>query len=145
MSLGGGPSQKNDDPHNDPSSTEEWSQSARSALVCYAGSVSKAAEGYVHLEGIRLHGAVISSGLNFSGVVLRFPLVLNRCRFTDDIKLVSAELAFLNLSGSFAKAIWADRLNAKGNVLLRDRFTANAEVSLWALIYTVLLTVMVDL
>src|SRR5689334_21714834 len=106
-----GPSQKNDDPHNDPSSTEEWGpeREVRAGLLRWL-CIVKAAEGYVDPQGIRLHGAVISSALNLSGVVLRFPLVLNRCRFTDDIKLVSAELAFLNLSGSFTKAIWADRL-----------------------------------
>src|SRR3954447_22496997 len=67
-----GPSQHNDDPHNNPSSNEEWGseRKIRAELLRWL-CVDKMAEGYVDPQGIRLHGAVISSDLNLSGAVLR--------------------------------------------------------------------------
>jgi hypothetical protein len=126
-----GPSQEDDDPHNNPFADEDWGpeREIRAELLRWL-CMDKTAEGYVDPQGVRLHGATISDDLNLSGAVLRFPLVLNRCRFPGNIRLVSAELAFLNLSGSFTRAIWADRLKVKGNVFFRGGFTAQGEVRL---------------
>src|SRR5262249_10458963 len=78
--------------------------------------------------GIIIHGAEISGVLDLSSVVLRFPLALNRCRVTDAIHLISAELPFLDLSGSSVQTMRADRITVKGNVFLKDGFSSHGEV-----------------
>jgi hypothetical protein len=126
-----GPSQKSVGPQNDPFSNQEWGaeREIRADLLRWL-CIDKAAEGYVDARGIRMQAATISGETDLSGAVLRFPLVLNRCRFSGDIWLISGELTFLDLSGSSVKAIRADRVTVKGNFFLKDSFTAHGEVRL---------------
>lgn len=126
-----GASNKNDDPHNDPSSHERWAadRDVRAELLRWL-CLDKAAEAYVDPRGIRVHGASIVGPFDLSGAILRFPLVLNYCRLTDNLKLISAELAFLDLSSSSANGIRADRVEIKGNLFLGDKFTSHGEINL---------------
>ena len=126
-----GPSQKNEDAHNNPSSHEEWAagREIRAELLRWF-CLNKAVENHIDPRGIRLHGAKISGELDLSGAVVRFPLVLNRCRFIADARLVSADLAFLDLSGCATKAIRADRLTVRGNLFLGNDYRAEGEITL---------------
>jgi hypothetical protein len=92
--------------------------------------LDKAAEPYVDPRGIKLYSGKISGELDLSGAVLRFPLILNRCRVPEDIKLIASELVFLDLLGSSVQAIRADRIKIKGNAILRRGFTSHGEVRL---------------
>jgi hypothetical protein len=126
-----GPSRKNDDPHNDPSSDKEWAaeREIRAEVLRWL-CIDKAAKDYVDLRGVVIHGAKISGDVNLSGALLNFPFVLNFCRCSSDFCLISAELTFLDLSGTSCKGIRADRLKVKGNVFLKDGFSADGEVRL---------------
>lgn len=126
-----GPSEDDDDPHNNPSHAETWGPKRQiRADVLRWLCTNRAAEGFVDLEGIIIHGAKIVGDLYLSSASLRFPLEFWRCRFSDQIQLVSARIASLRLSGSLTASIVADGLKANSDVFLDQGFITHAEVSL---------------
>lgn len=127
-----GPNENDDDPHNNPSSGEDWGpQREIPAELLRWLCVDKTAETYVDPQGIRIHGAKISSSLNLSFASVRFALGFRRCRFSDSIWLVSARLPSLTLSGSSTQKITADGAKFQYSLFLNDGFSATGAVSLW--------------
>jgi hypothetical protein len=126
-----GPSPKDDDPANEPAKADEWGpeRQIRASLIRWL-CVDRDAKSAVDPKGIWIHAARISGGLDLSFVSVPFPLRLRRCRFTDDANLISTNLSGLNLAGSRALSVTADRANVKGSVFLRDGFSADGEVRL---------------
>jgi hypothetical protein len=125
-----GPSHKDDDPLNNPSSIDEWdtAREIRAKLLRWL-CVDHTAETYVDPQGIWIYGAKISSALKLNFTSVRFPLGLRRCRFTDEIRLVSATLPTLNLSGCAVPGIIADGAKFHYDVFLNDGFSATGRVS----------------
>jgi hypothetical protein len=126
-----GPSAKDDDPANDPAKAEEWrhERAIRAGLIRWL-CVDRDAASAVDPEGIQIHAARITGPLDLSFVSVPFPLSLWRCRLTDNANLVSAGLPALDLAGSQVRSIHVDGANVKGNVFLRDGFTAEGTVQL---------------
>jgi hypothetical protein len=126
-----GPSEKDDDPHNNPSAEEEWgpAREIRAELVRWL-CVDKAAEGKIDSRGIRVHGAKISGKLDLSFAFIASVLGFSHCRFTEEILLRWATLANLSLHGSSAKSIDAQGVTIGGNLGLCHGFRAQDEVCL---------------
>lgn len=126
-----GPSDKNEDPHNDPFSTEKWGpeREIHAELVRWL-CADKTAEAHVHVRGIRLHAAEISGHLILSDATVQFSLELRRCRCTDPFWLVSTQILDLDLRGSATKLIRADGAKIQGDLNLADGFTARGGVNL---------------
>jgi len=126
-----GPSDKDDDPLNDPARADEWDheREIRADLIRWL-CVDRDAASAVDPMGIQVHAARITGGLDLSFVPVPFRLLLVRCRLTDDTNLISADLPALNLAGSRVQSVTGDRTNVKGSVFLRDGFSAEGEVRL---------------
>jgi uncharacterized protein YjbI with pentapeptide repeats len=71
-------------------------------------------------RGIRVEGARIIGELNLTHIDVPFPLSLRNCRFDGNIRLSSARLSSLDLSGSHMKAMIADRVTVVGSVYLNE-------------------------
>ena len=128
-----GPSDKDDDPANDPGRADEWGpeREIRADLLRWL-CVDRDAKSAVDPKGIQAYAARVAGALDLSFVSVPFPIRLWRCRFTDDAILISAELPALNLGGSRVLSVAADRTKVKGNVFLRDGFRAKGAVRLLA-------------
>ena len=87
---------------------------------------------FVTYLGIRLQGVRIDGPLCLDGARIRFPLFFVKCAFPNDIFLNQAELQVLSLEASRVKTIWANEFKTKGDVLLRNGFIADGQVSLSA-------------
>jgi sRNA-binding regulator protein Hfq len=126
-----GPSSRDDDPANDPSTAETWGpeRSIRAELVRWL-CVDREAKDRVDPRGIQAHAAKIDGELNLSFVAVPFPLVLTRCRLMDAATLWSLEIPTLSLAGSWVRAIKADGASVKGTFFLSDGFRAEGEVRL---------------
>jgi hypothetical protein len=126
-----GPSDKDDDPANDPAKADEWGHERviRADLIRWL-CVDREAKSAVDPRGIQVHAAKITGALDLSYVSVLFPLRLRRCRFTDDANLISTQVPALSLAGSRVLSINADGASVKGDIFLRDGFSAEGEVRL---------------
>lgn len=85
----------------------------------------------VDLKGIHIKGAHIIGPLDLGYANILFPLGFNACYFQHRIYLLSADIVSINLnSAHLADGMWAEGLSVKGNVLLRNGFTACGDVRL---------------
>src|SRR5713226_9558542 len=80
--------------------------------------------------GIRVLGARMVDGLNLSYVHVPFALVLNHCSIPARISLHSADVAQLNLNGSYTGEIDGEGINVRGELFLGYGFHASGEVVL---------------
>jgi hypothetical protein len=126
-----GPSDKDDDPANDPAKADEWGpeREIKAKLIRWLCKDRDAASA-VDPKGIQVHGARITGALNLAFVSVPFPLGLCRCCFTHNANLISTDLPALNLAGSRVLSVAADRANVKGGVFLSNAFNAQGEVRL---------------
>jgi hypothetical protein len=126
-----GPSRKDDDPANDPAKADEWGheREIRADLIRWL-CVDRDAASAVDPKGIQVHAARITGALDLSFVSVAFPLLMWRCRLTEDADLTSTDLPALNLAGSRVRSVTADGANVKGGIFLRDGFSAEGEVRL---------------
>jgi hypothetical protein len=126
-----GPSDKDDDPANDPAKADEWGheREIRAKLIRWLCRDRDAASA-VDPKGIQIHAAKITGELDLSFVSISFPLGLWRCRFTDDADLTSSDLPGLNLAGSRVLSLTAEGTDVTGGVFLKDGFSAEGEVRL---------------
>jgi hypothetical protein len=125
-----GPNDNKDDPANDPSRAAEWDpdREIRSQLLRWL-CVDRVAKEYVDPKGVQLFGAKLMQALDLEYVTIPFGLSLWRCRLTD-FTLHSMELPELDLQGSWADTIQADRIKVHGSVFLRNGFRAENEIRL---------------
>ena len=80
---------------------------------------------------IHLHGAWISEGLDLAHVSIHYALMLSNCHFGASVIMLHMECPALYLNGSrLVQGLNADGLTTKGNVNLRDDFSAEGEVRL---------------
>jgi len=126
-----GPSGDFNDPSNDPAKADAWGpeRQVRAGLIRWLCTEREAAD-RVDPKGIRLRSAKITGRLDLAFATVTFPLGLVQCRVTDQITLQHANLPALSLDGSWTRAIAADGLNVKGDIFLREGFTAEGEVRL---------------
>ena len=125
-----GPTPANED--NDPSKADkEWGleREIRAEVIRWL-CVDEKAKQEVDPKGVRVYGAKITGKLDLSYVIVPFPIKLEHCRLMEDAELYETQLPFLNLQGSWVRAITADRLDVKGSVFLRNGLHADAEVRL---------------
>ena len=81
---------------------------------------------------IHLHGAWIFGGLNLMHARIPYALMFPNCHFVSSVMTPHMECAALCLDGScLAQGLLADGLTTKGNVFLRNGFSAEGEVRLW--------------
>ncbi len=73
----------------------------------------------LHEKGLRIRGAWIPDRLDLEGCRGLRDVGLLRCRFKEMPVLRSAEVLNLNLTGSRLPGLFADGLEAKGDVILR--------------------------
>jgi hypothetical protein len=126
-----GPSANDDDPFNDPAKVDEWGpqREIRAGLIRWL-CVDHDAASAVDPRGIQVRAAKITGALDLSHASAPFPLILGRCRFTDDANLISMDFPMLSLGGSRVLSITADSANVRGSVFLRAGFSAEGEVRL---------------
>ncbi len=126
-----GPSDRLDDPANDPAQAETWGaeREIRAELVRWLAIDRDAAE-RTDPRGIQIHAAKVVGPLDLSFADVPFPLALYRCRLTDHANLIHARIPALNLMGTWTRSITADGVNVAGDVFLRIGFRAEGEVRL---------------
>jgi sRNA-binding regulator protein Hfq len=126
-----GPNQKDDDPANDPSRSQQWGveREVRADVIRWLFVNSDCAE-KVDPKGIRVHGAKIKGMLDLSYVSSTFPLVLRHCRLLENANFRCVELPELVLQGSWVRSVMAGGAKIKGTVALDRGFRAEGEVKL---------------
>jgi hypothetical protein len=126
-----GPSDKRNDPSNDPAKADAWGHERRvRAEVIRWLCIRPEAAGRVDPQGIQLLGARVAGPLDLSFATVPFPLGLFQCRVADEVNLMSARLPALYLDGSWTGPMTADGVIVAGSILLREGFTAEGEVRL---------------
>lgn len=120
-----GPSNRDDDPGNDPLQTVGWDggRTIRAALLRWL-CVDRTAKNLVDPRGIRVHAARIADALDLSYATVPFPLFFANCLFANAMNLRGAQLEALFFVGSRTAAVTADGLKVRGDLFFRD---ANVE------------------
>ncbi|MFI5351662.1 MAG: hypothetical protein ACHQZS_01780 [Candidatus Binatales bacterium] len=98
------------------------------AEVIYTLATSKSLD--VHAKGVRVLGAKITGVLDLEGAEVPHPLSLENCFIAEPIILRDATALMVSFEGSHVAGIQADRLHARGDVILRNGFHAAGEVRL---------------
>ena len=126
-----GPSNNFNDASNDPAKSDGWGveREIRAELLRWL-CLDREASSRVDPAGLQVLGAKITGALNLSFGSVPFPLGLFRCRLLEPAQLRSTQIPALYLNGSRTKSIFADGVNVKGSVFLRQGFTAEGEVQL---------------
>jgi len=116
---------------DNPANGAEWGEERTlRAEILYDLCTGARREWKVHAKGVQAVGARITGSLDFQGAEINAPLLLGFCRFDQPLILRNARIRTLNLSGSHCQGMRADGLAARGDVFLRDGFTAEGEVRL---------------
>jgi hypothetical protein len=126
-----GTSSDRDDSSNDPAHAAAWGheREIRSELIRWLCSNPNASR----LEdpgGIRILGARIVGDFDLSYRRIPFPIVMHRCKFSNQIKLVATEIPHLDLDGSYVGEINAKGLIAHSDLNLGHGFQAEGETML---------------
>ncbi|HYW71840.1 MAG TPA: hypothetical protein VE961_12450 [Pyrinomonadaceae bacterium] len=126
-----GPSNRDDDPDNDPATADGWpaERHIRAELIRWL-CVDRSAREQVDPRGVRLRGARINGSLDLSFVTLLFPLSLRRCRIQETLDLDYVEIPAVDLTGSWIESLHADNAKVKGSVFLAGGFRADRGVLL---------------
>jgi hypothetical protein len=90
----------------------------------------KVSEGPVHWRGVRIQGAKITGTLDLETATIPYPLELIGCWFDEPILLTDADARRIFLDGSHITALHARRLQVRGDLHLREGFTASGDVAL---------------
>ena len=126
-----GPNSQDSDPANSPRNADNWGneRQIRADLIRWICRDASAKE-LVDPKGIQVYGAKLTGVLDLSQVRVPFPLVLVRCRVTEEMLLRAIEIPLLALDGSWVCAVKADGADVKGGVTLRNGFRAEQQVRL---------------
>jgi len=118
------------DPYNNPDFADFWEleRDIRAELIRWL-CINRDAGTWVDPRGLWIHAARIRGQVDLSFAVVRFPVILSRCR-TDAMILTYAQIEFLHLSGCLVPGLAADGMRVRGSLNLRDGFRADGEVSL---------------
>jgi hypothetical protein len=125
-----GPSERDDDPGNNPSDSDNWSadREIRSDVIRWL-CIDRAAKECLDPRGIQLHGARISGALDLSFATVNFPLRLSRCRLSDDWHLNYIDIPTIELTGTWVRSLTADVAKIRGSFILKE-FCAKGRVQL---------------
>jgi hypothetical protein len=123
------PSSNPDDSSNDPAHASEWGRDReiRGSLIRWL-CVDPDAVKMIDPKGIRILGGRIVETLDLSNVRVPFGLTLRRCLIPEPMNLSLAELASLDLGGSFVNEIDAKAIDVRGDVDLDDGFRSSGLV-----------------
>ena len=131
-----GPSDKDDDPANDPAKAAEWGKdrTVRARLIRWL-CVDIEAGKRVDPHGIEVHAAKIGDPakekeLDLDAVTVSVPLYFKSCNFEVSVRLIDANLRWLDLTGSRIPGLRADGVTVSGSVLLREGFHAGGDLFL---------------
>ena len=134
------------DTQDDPSQADDWAESRtlRAEVLVWLCTNADASQ-FVNHWGIQIKGAKIKGSLDLQFATLPFPLICQRCAFTEVIRLDRATIKLLDLSGSYVAsnvisvpgveqevqaAIEARGLRVESDVFLHNGFHATGCVSL---------------
>ena len=126
-----GPSEDWDDPSNDPSKADQWSQDRvvrRELLHWICGN--REAKDLVDPKGLQVAGARIEGDLDLTSISIPFGLILSRCRLTGPITLQDANLRSVDLSGSQVAGVVANGAIMEGSLFLNGGFASSQEVQI---------------
>ena len=88
-------------------------------------------EAPVHEKGLQVQGAWITGTLDLSQAEIAGGLALTKCRFAEMPLLYDAQIGgFFSLAGSALPGLYADRLNCRSSVFLRNGFTSTGAIRL---------------
>ena len=131
-----GPSDKDDDPGNDPANADAWGKerTIRAKLIRWL-CIDSEANKHIDPRGIQLHAATIGDqsqekDLDLSEATVNFSLSFGLCKLEVPLCLMGAATRGLYLVGTHIEELQADRLSAGGSIYLREGFHAAREVSL---------------
>jgi hypothetical protein len=131
-----GPSDKDDDPANDPANAATWGndRSVRAKLIRWI-CVDAEAGDHIEPHGVRIHGARIGNvadeaSLDLEGATIPFPIYFLFCKLEVALVLYDARIEVLGLAGSHLPELRGDRLTLAGSLLLRDGFRLEGEARL---------------
>jgi hypothetical protein len=126
-----GPSERYDDPANDPATADTWGpeREIRADLIRWL-CIDREATARIDPRGVRMHAAKVVGPLDLSFADVPFPLGFIRCRLTDDADLSCARIPALNLGGTWTQSITAEGIIVQGDVFLRKGFSAAGGVRL---------------
>lgn len=127
-----GPGRVPGDAANDPSKARDWGaeRNIRAALIRWL-YVDPEAVKTVALSGVSVVGArVLEEELDLSRVRMDLPLQLRNCAIAKGVRLEGADTRSLDFRNSWVGPISARGLVAHGDLLLRDGFHCDGEVSL---------------
>jgi hypothetical protein len=126
-----GPSQRDDDPSNNPIGAGEWDhgREIRSPMIRWICS-DRAAAQLVEPRGIQLLGAKFIGALDLDFVKVPFRIRILHSAFGGPINLMYAEIPELNLNGSRTGTIRAAEVIVPGTIWLGNGFHADGEVDL---------------
>jgi hypothetical protein len=107
------------DASNDPKDADTWphDRDLRASLIRWM-CVAPEAIARVDPNGMRIVGARIVGALDLSRIRVPFAIALVRCSFPKVIRLTSAEIPELDLTGSYVDRIDAGDLDVKGNLFV---------------------------
>ena len=113
----------------DPVYASEWGDSRVIEAdwinwVCRDSEASKK----VTSRGIEIDEARIAGRVDLSWLKLEFPIIIFKCRFTDDIFLNRASLRSLQLQTTYLKSLHGDFLNVEGDVFFANQCFAEGVV-----------------
>ncbi len=130
-----GPSDKDDDPANDPANAAQWGteRTIRAKLIRWL-CIDREASQRIDPRGVNVHASGIGGSdekdLNLSSVRVLFPLRFLFCNFELPLNLTGAKLISLNLGGTRIPRLPADGVSVEGSVMLRYGFHVEGEVRL---------------
>ena len=107
--------------------SEDEDHTLRACLIVWLCTDSVVQRYLTHL-GLKIVGAIIKGPLNLRFASVDFPLVFQRCEFTEAIRIDQATIKFLDFSSSYVTSIDAQGAEIKGDVNL-DGFKAVGRVS----------------
>ena len=116
---------------NNPENADEWGDERvlRASVIEWLCTDRNASQFITH-KGIGVTGVRIDGQLNLQFAQMDFPIIFFKSVFKENIILQHSKLKYLNLSGTYTKAIIADGLEVEGGVCLRNGFKAEGEVRL---------------
>jgi hypothetical protein len=109
-------------PASDQADTEQSQNRIRASLI---RELLLGFHGDLDPRGLRVARAHVIGSFDLSFVHAPVPLILRGCDMDEPVLLTSAHLPGLDLSGSRVVAVYANRLQVDGDLLLMDGFHAN--------------------
>lgn len=118
-----GPSERDDDPNNNPVHSDNWDseRSIRAELIRWL-CVDREARDRVDPRGLQVHAARINGKLDLAFAAVPFFLGLFRCSLSDEVELRSMEIPAMDLRGTSLPSLDAEYATIKGSISVRGLY-----------------------